>query len=99
MRLRDANVQDAPAIADLWNPIIRDTLNTFTTEEKPSLRLKQQFLLQAWKTVGILSPRMRLVCWGFAPIFSFAGDQAIAIRWSIALFWPQGRCAKGSGVS
>ena len=40
MRLRDANVQDAPAIADLWNPIIRDTLNTFTTEEKTIIALE-----------------------------------------------------------
>ncbi len=40
MRLCAAVLQDAPAIADLWNPIIRDTLNTFTTEEKTIVALE-----------------------------------------------------------
>jgi phosphinothricin acetyltransferase len=34
MAVRTAKVQDAPAICDIWNDVIRDTLVTFTTEEK-----------------------------------------------------------------
>ena len=34
MRLRPARVQDAAAIAAIWNPIIRDTAVTFTSVEK-----------------------------------------------------------------
>lgn len=32
--IRDATPADAPAIAAIWNPIIRDTAVTFTTAEK-----------------------------------------------------------------
>ncbi|MFC7705314.1 GNAT family N-acetyltransferase [Plastorhodobacter daqingensis] len=32
--IRDACAEDCSAIAAIWNPVIRDTLITFTTEEK-----------------------------------------------------------------
>lgn len=34
--IRDARPQDAPAIAALWNALIRDTTVTFTRTEKPA---------------------------------------------------------------
>jgi len=34
MILRRATAADIPAILDIWNPLIRDTAVTFTTEEK-----------------------------------------------------------------
>lgn len=34
MLIRTANLQDARSICDIWNSVIRDTLVTFTTEEK-----------------------------------------------------------------
>ncbi|MDF0600595.1 GNAT family N-acetyltransferase [Psychromarinibacter sp. C21-152] len=34
MRIRPATASDAPAIAALWNPVIRDTLITFSPVEK-----------------------------------------------------------------
>ena len=34
MKIRAARAEDAKAIADLWNGMIRDTLATFTTTEK-----------------------------------------------------------------
>ncbi|MFT6675280.1 MAG: phosphinothricin acetyltransferase [Sulfitobacter sp.] len=34
MIIRAAEIGDAPVIARLWNAMIRDTLNTFTTQEK-----------------------------------------------------------------
>lgn len=34
MRIRAAIAQDAPSIAAIWNAMIRDTLFTFTTDEK-----------------------------------------------------------------
>lgn len=34
MRIRTANLRDARGICDIWNSVIRDTLITFTTEEK-----------------------------------------------------------------
>lgn len=35
MIIRPATTQDAQAIADIWNPVIRDTVATFTDLEKP----------------------------------------------------------------
>jgi L-amino acid N-acyltransferase len=32
--IRPATAEDAPAIAAIWNPVIRDSTITFTTEEK-----------------------------------------------------------------
>jgi phosphinothricin acetyltransferase len=32
--IRDATPSDAPAIAAIWNPVIRDTAVTFNTAEK-----------------------------------------------------------------
>ena len=34
MIIRPAETRDAPALAGLWNALIRDTLATFTTDEK-----------------------------------------------------------------
>ena len=34
MTIRKARASDAPAICAIWNPVIRDTLATFTTIEK-----------------------------------------------------------------
>lgn len=39
MITRQARAEDAQAIADIWNVIIRDTLNTFTTVEKTLARV------------------------------------------------------------
>ena len=32
--IRPAETRDAAAVADLWNGMIRDSLSTFTTDEK-----------------------------------------------------------------
>ena len=38
--IRAASAQDAQAIAQIWNPVIRDTLITFTSAQKRTQRLR-----------------------------------------------------------
>lgn len=39
MIIRDARADDGAAIADIWNPVIRDTAITFTSTERTALSL------------------------------------------------------------
>ena len=71
MRLRDANVQDAPAIADLWNPIIRDTLNTFTTEEKTIIALETAISAAGLENRGYFIAEDAVGLLGFCTYFQF----------------------------
>ena len=73
MRLRDANVQDAPAIADLWNPIIRDTLNTFTTEEKTIIALETAISAAGLENRGYFIAEDAVGLLGFCTYFQFRG--------------------------
>lgn len=43
MRIRPAEAQDAPAVAAIWNPIIRDTPVTFNSAEKTEAELVAAF--------------------------------------------------------
>lgn len=65
MRIRELEAGDLGAVADIWNPLIRETAVTFTSEEKT------QEALAAWLSAG--PPRLaaesegRLLgfaCWG-----------------------------------
>ena len=40
--IRRATPADAPAVAEIWNAIIRDTIATFTTAEKEVPALARQ---------------------------------------------------------
>jgi len=42
MKIRGAEIEDAKAIADIWNPHIRETANTFTSIEKTPAELAQE---------------------------------------------------------
>ncbi|MGO4916248.1 GNAT family N-acetyltransferase [Pseudogemmobacter sp. W21_MBD1_M6] len=45
--IRAATPADCPAIADIWNPVIRDTLRTFTTALKTPEALVQSLAAKA----------------------------------------------------
>lgn len=47
MKIRPAKASDAEAIADLWNAMIRDTLATFTTEEKTHQAVQEMIAARA----------------------------------------------------
>ena len=45
--IRAATQEDAPAVCALWNEMIRDTLATFTTQEKTSDEIKSLIAARA----------------------------------------------------
>lgn len=47
MIIRPATPDDAPAIAAIWNPVIRDTTVTFTTQEKTATDLAADMATRA----------------------------------------------------
>ena len=73
MKLRAAIVQDAQAIADLWNPIIRDTLNTFTTEEKTIVGLETAISAADLENRGYFIAEDATGLLGFCTYFQFRG--------------------------
>ena len=46
MKVRPARAEDAAAIAGLWNAMIRDTLPTFTTQEKTVAEVAEMIALR-----------------------------------------------------
>lgn len=66
MRIRPATPADANQICAIWNPIIRDTLITFTTIEKTSKEIEQAITNQ------IAADRPYLVATNSGAILGFA---------------------------
>lgn len=78
MLIRPASATDAPAIAAIWNAIIRDTLFTFTTEEKSAADLVA--LLAAKEQAGhpFLVAQTQSTVSGFATYGSFRAGPGYA---------------------
>ena len=84
---------DARAIAELWNPIIRDSAFTFTSAQKTVSGLTQQIMDCNREGRGFFWLKTASGLWGFAPIFNFAVVQDMHALWNIRLFWQSGRGA------
>ncbi len=93
MTVRRATAADAPAIAEIWNVIIRDTMATFTTAEKQVSELVNQ--IKAAPNRWSVALRDGEVV-GFAYFFQFRGGPGYAhsMEYSIHLA-PQ---ARGAGL-
>lgn len=93
MTVRRARVGDAEAIAAIWNEVIRETLATFTTEEKDPAVLAEQITgaPQRWH-VAERDGRVQ----GFACYFQFRGGPGYArtMEYTIHL----GAAARGAGL-
>lgn len=93
MSPRAARPEDAPAIAAVWNEIIRETLATFTTEEKDPEALAAQIKAapQRWH---VAEAGGEIV--GFACYFQFRGGNgyAQAMEYTIHL----AEAAQGQGL-
>lgn len=96
MILRAARAADAPAVAAIWNPVIRDTAATFTTLEKTSEGLAADFAARAAEGKAFLLAEEAGQVLGFATYFQFRGGPGYArtMEHSIIL----GPDARGRGV-
>ena len=78
MILRAAEARDAPAVAAIWNPVIRDSAATFTTLEKTSAGLAADFAMRAAEGKVFLLAEEAGEVLGFATYFQFRGGPGYA---------------------
>ena len=72
--IRPATPDDAAAIAEIWNQIIRDTVATFTTAEKSVTDLVQA--MQTGQPFFVAEADQQII--GFATYFAFRGGPGYA---------------------
>lgn len=96
MMIRSAVAADAPAVAAIWNPMIRDTAVTFNSAEKTPEGLAQDFADKAADGKAFLVAVSDGSVLGFATYGQFRGGvgYAHAMEHTIIL----SRSARGQGV-
>jgi L-amino acid N-acyltransferase len=94
--LRPAAARDAAAVAAIWNPVIRDTAATFTTQEKTAEGLAADFVTRAAEGKLFLLAEEGGEVLGFATYFQFRNGPGYArtMEHSIIL----SPAARGRGV-
>ena len=78
MILRRAEARDAVAVAAIWNPVIRDTAATFTTQEKTAEGLAADFATRAAEGKLFLVAEEAGEILGFATYFQFRNGPGYA---------------------
>jgi phosphinothricin acetyltransferase len=78
MILRRAEARDAMAVAAIWNPVIRDTAATFTTQEKTAEGLAADFATRAAEGKLFLVAEEAGELLGFATYFQFRNGPGYA---------------------
>ena len=78
MILRPATAHDAAAVAAIWNPVIRDTAATFTTQEKTAEGLGADFATRAAEGKLFLLAEEAGEVLGFATYFQFRSGPGYA---------------------
>ncbi|WP_299960006.1 GNAT family N-acetyltransferase [uncultured Roseobacter sp.] len=94
MRLRPAVAADAGAIAALWNPMIRDTLSTFTTVEKTPEDIRAMI---AARKDAFLVARERDGCVGFVTFGPFRAGPGYAATVEHTVIVSDSAQARGTG--
>jgi len=96
MILRAAEARDAPAVAAIWNPVIRDSAATFTTLEKTPQGLVADFATRAAEGKAFLLAEEAGEILGFATYFQFRGGPGYARTMEHSVILSDG--ARGRGV-
>lgn len=78
MKIRPATAADAQAICDLWNPVIRDTLFTFTTEQKSPAAIRTLIADRAAASRAVLVATRGATLLGFATYGPFRAGPGYA---------------------
>lgn len=76
--IRDATAADAPAIAAIWNPVIRDTLATFNSVEKTPDEIARLIAARASEGRAFFVADGPDGLLGFATYFQFRGGVGYA---------------------
>ncbi|MBB5516394.1 phosphinothricin acetyltransferase [Rubricella aquisinus] len=97
VEIREATDADLPGIAAIWNPIIRDSVATFTTAEKSIDDLR------AWRAERLANDHPILVArdaegiTGFAVYFQFRGGPGYAHTMELTIHLAKRARGQGTG--
>lgn len=94
MNIRQAQTADAAPVADLWNAMIRDTLATFTTEEK-SVEAMTALIIARNGAFWVLEGEANIV--GFATYGPFRSGPGYAATAEHTIILSQGAQGRGAG--
>ena len=93
--IRPITPADTQAVLDIWNPVIRDTTITFSSEEKDPTTLGNtltpaalQGMIFGWLARGMAR------FWVLPVMRSFGAEMAMPLQWNIRLFWHQPRMVR-----
>lgn len=97
MIIRDAEVTDSPAIADIWNHNIRHTVNTFTSAEKLPEGLARDIKTRQAEGKGFLVAEESGEIIGFATYFQFRGGPGYACTAEHTVMLAEAAMGRGAG--
>ena len=96
MPIRSANSEDIPDILAIWNPIIRDSLTTFTTVEKTPADIEQMLARAASEHRPFLISEQAGQTVGFATYSAFRSGPGYAYTMEISINLAES--ARGAGI-
>jgi phosphinothricin acetyltransferase len=97
MHIRPAQLSDASAIAKIWNPVIRDTVFTFTSIEKPVAGLQEKIQKRAALNHGFYVALVEDNIIGFATYGPFRNGPGYAHTMEHSVFLSPDAKRKGIG--
>ncbi len=97
MHIRPATPKDAQAIANIWNPVIRDSVATFTNIEKPVPALQDMIMERAQKNFGFYVAEAPDRIAGFATYGPFRNGPGYAKTMEHSIFLNPDERGKGTG--
>ncbi|NNU81494.1 N-acetyltransferase [Halovulum dunhuangense] len=92
--IRPARPEDAAPIAAIWNPVIRETTITFTTDEKSEAGLAAAINPEAWRVVE----EDRKVA-GFGCVFQFRNGPGYRHAGEFTLILAPAQRGRGTGAA
>ena len=97
MLIRPASVIDAKNIAQIWNPMIRDTDNTFTSSQKTEAELQSLITQRADLNHGFYVAESDGAILGFATYFPFRSGPGYAHTMEHSVILAAAATGKGLG--
>ena len=97
MHIRPAAPKDAQDIANIWNPVIRDSVSTFTNIEKLVPALQEMILERAYMNYGFYMAETHGRIAGFATYSPFRSGPGYAQTMQHSIFLNPNERGKGTG--
>ncbi len=99
MLIRPASIKDAKSIAQIWNPMIRGTENTFTSDQKTVVEVQAMITQRAELNHGFYVAQSDAGILGFATYSSFRSGPGYAHTMEHSIILAPSATGKGLGRS